>query len=497
MEDDRSRLVVIVAGYPEKMANFRNSNPGLSRRFPEENIFQFPDYSPGELHDIFDRMLAGRDIPTNAMVDAILSDIIQGLYSARDETFGNAGEMRNLVDAIERKRAARIIQAKLPFNTPLVAEDIPEKYSRFFPIAPPEVDVLFKDLNNLVGLKPVKDYLVQLVSRIQVDNFFRQQGFKGIPVLPLQHLIFTGNPGTGKTTVARLIGKIYHSLGLLSKGHCVEVSRADLVAGYVGQTAAKTKNTIKKAVEGVLFIDEAYTLRRGGENDYGLEAIDMLVKTMDEFAGRLLIIIAGYPREIEQFLNSNPGLSSRFAPSIQFPDYSVDELTLIFKNLADQEGYGYSPDVLQELKSKFNVIKWQDEINFGNARAVKEVFEQMKGRLANRLVKHQIKENVTNLKKMREFHFEDLPEFGYQVTLNNRPDDKGLDAGNLADIFYKTPLNYQKEKKSVGIYPDRRKHYYRYIKVPRGVPLPGSTDLNDDPMTPVSQEANKKRLGKP
>jgi len=497
MEDDRSRLVVIVAGYPEKMANFRNSNPGLSRRFPEENIFQFPDYSPGELHDIFDRMLAGRDIPTNAMVDAILSDVIQGLYSARDETFGNAGEMRNLVDAIERKRAARIIQAKLPFNTPLVAEDIPEKYRRFLPIAPPELDVLFKDLNNLVGLEPIKDYLVQLVSRIQVDDFFRQQGFKGIPVPPLQHLIFTGNPGTGKTTVARLIGKIYHSLGLLSKAHCVEVSRADLVAGYVGQTAAKTKNTIKKAVEGVLFIDEAYTLRRGGENDYGLEAIDMLVKTMDEFAGRLLIIIAGYPREIEQFLNSNPGLSSRFAPSIQFPDYSVDELTLIFKNLADQEGYGHSPDVLQELKSKFNVIKWQDEINFGNARAVKEVFEQMKGRLANRLVKHHIKENITDLKKMREFHFEDLPEFGYQVTLNNRPDDKGLDAGNLADIFYETPLNYQKEKKSVGIYPDRRKHYYRYKKVPRGVPLPGSIDLNDDPMTPVSQEANKKRLDKP
>jgi stage V sporulation protein K len=341
-----------------------------------------------------------------------------------------------------------------------------------------------------VGLNPVKDYLYQLVNRLKVDQLFRQQGFTGISELPLQHLIFTGNPGTGKTTVARLIGQIYRSLGLLSKGHCIEVNRADLVAGYVGQTALKTRNVIKKALEGVLFIDEAYTLNRGGVNDFGLEAIDMLVKTMDEYSGKLLIIIAGYPIEIEQFLKSNPGLTSRFAPPIQFPDYSVDDLSLIFQKLADQEGYGYSPDLLQELKSKFNQMKWQDEINFGNARAAKEIFNEMKGRLANRLVKHQIKESNIDIKEMRQFYFEDLPQYGYRVNLTQKSDEKAISAGTINEIFYKSAVDPKKGKDSKGISYQRRR-YYMPRKPYRATVSTESAETDKDHLAPLIRESKQ------
>jgi SpoVK/Ycf46/Vps4 family AAA+-type ATPase len=390
MEDERGRLVVIVAGYPEKMEKFRRSNPGLPRRFPEENVISFPNYQPADLWKILSEMLVQRNIPITGAIENSMVEIIQGMYNMRDETFGNAGEMRNLADALERKRASRIVQNRLPVQSPLTREDLPEKYQSFLPAPLPDIDNLLGGLNEMVGLAPIKQYLLRMVQRLKVESAFKKAHPSGSPCSYMQHLVFCGNPGTGKTSVARLIGNIYHSLGLLRKGHCVEVSRADLVAGYVGQTALKTNEKIRQALDGILFIDEAYGLSRGGENDYGQEAIDNLVKAMDTYAGRLVVIIAGYPKEMEHFLNSNPGLSSRFAPPVYFPDFSPAELVEIFEKLATREGYLYPPEILPDIRLNLELSRRHmlllHKRSFGNARAAIEIFDQMKGRLAERLM---------------------------------------------------------------------------------------------------------------
>lgn len=423
MEDERGRLVVIVAGYPEKMEKIRRSNPGLPRRFPEENVINFPNYNPAELWKILSEMLLQRNIPITGAVERSLLEVIQGMYNMRDETFGNAGEMRNLADALERKRASRIVQNRLPVQSPLTREDLPEKYQSYLPAPLPDIDSLLAGLNEMVGLAPIKQYLVRMVQRLKVESTMKKARPTGSPCSYVQHLVFCGNPGTGKTTIARLIGNIYRALGLLRKGHCVEVSRADLVAGYVGQTALKTNEKIKQALDGVLFIDEAYGLSRGGENDYGQEAIDSLVKGIKAYSGRLVVIIAGYPREMEHFLNSNPGLSSRFAPPVYFPDYSPAELVEIFEKVAAREEYLYPPQILSDIRLNLELSRQRDKRNFGNARAVIEIFDQMKGRLAERLVNlPAFKESPDSLDSslFQTFTTEDMPEPAYPVDFNLR-----------------------------------------------------------------------------
>ena len=427
MEDERGRLVVIVAGYPEKMEKFRRSNPGLPRRFPEENVINFPNYNPTDLWKILSDMLVQRNIPFTGTVERALEEVIQGMYNMRDETFGNAGEMRNLADALERKRASRIVQKRLPVQSPLTREDLPEKYQSFLPAPVPDIDNLLAGLNGMVGLAPIKQYLVRMVQRLQVESTLKKTRLSDSPCSYVQHLVFCGNPGTGKTTVGRLLGNIYRALGLLRKGHCIEVSRADLVAGYVGQTALKTNEKIKQALDGILFIDEAYGLSRGGENDYGQEAIDSLVKAMDTYAGRLVVIIAGYPKEMEHFLNSNPGLSSRFAPPVYFPDYSPAELVEIFEKVAGKAGYTYPSQILTDIRLNLELSRkhmlLMHKRSFGNARAVLDIFDQMKGRLAERLVNMPaFKDAPATLDQalFQTFIPEDVPEPAYPVDLTPR-----------------------------------------------------------------------------
>jgi SpoVK/Ycf46/Vps4 family AAA+-type ATPase len=384
MEDERSRLVVIVAGYPAKMEHFLQSNPGLPRRFPKENHFDFSDYSPDELWEILSRMLESRQILIDPPFVDVLREMIAALYAGRDETFGNAGEMRNLADSLDRRRAYRIVRKSLPDDTPLDLEDVPEKYRVYLRAKHVEIDTVLSELEGLVGNESVKDFIRSLAQRLQFDQA-RLRCDPGVVISsPLQHLVFTGSPGTGKTTVARLLGQIYHSLGLLRRGHCVEVSRADLVAGYVGQTALKTRAKIKEALDGVLFIDEAYTLERGGTVDYGREAIDMLVKAMEDFRSRLLIVVAGYPREMERFILANPGLMSRFGTTVEFADFSPEELVEILRRRVERENYWIDPQVQQKVRDYLVYLAQRDKENFGNARTVNIVFEQMKSRLAER-----------------------------------------------------------------------------------------------------------------
>ncbi len=212
---------------------------------------------------------------------------------------------------------------------------------------------------------------------------------KGLPMLPMSfHLVFSGNPGTGKTTVARIVSKIYKNLGVISKGNLVEVDRSGLVAGFVGQTAIKTREVIDSAKGGVLFIDEAYSLTPGGsQSDYGSEAIEVLLKAMEDQRGDLVVIVAGYTDEMEDFLNSNPGLKSRFNKFIHFADYTPKELLDIFSLISKKHGYRLTDDAEGELEKLITLIYENRTENFANARITRNMFESVIQHQANRVVK--------------------------------------------------------------------------------------------------------------
>ena len=250
------------------------------------------------------------------------------------------------------------------------------------PIAP--LAALLAQLDALTGLASVKADIRQLIDLTLVDQKRRAAG---LPVAQVsRHLIFTGNPGTGKTTVARLIAQLYAAIGVLPTGQLVEVTRTDLVAGYVGQTAIKTTNAMKRALGGVLFIDEAYALTRsaGTGNDFGQEAIDTLVQLMEDHRDKLVVIAAGYPKEMTQFTHANPGLPSRFPHTIHFPDYTTDELITIFQAICTHNRYQPTPAALTALRR--HLANTPRTPGFGNGRLIRNTFEAALPRQASRII---------------------------------------------------------------------------------------------------------------
>jgi SpoVK/Ycf46/Vps4 family AAA+-type ATPase len=227
----------------------------------------------------------------------------------------------------------------------------------------------------------VKTEVRRLTSLLRVQQLRAEHDLPTIETS--RHLVFTGNPGTGKTTVARLLSQIYRTLDVVDRGHLVETDRADLVAGYVGQTATKTKSVLESALGGTVLIDEAYALARGGENDFGREAIDTLVKFMEDHRDDLAVVVAGYPNEMQEFIDTNPGLQSRFARTLEFPDYTTDELVRIFDGMSGKQEYHLDHDARQQLVT---VIEAEPRgRGFGNARFVRNVFEQAVSMQAVRL----------------------------------------------------------------------------------------------------------------
>lgn len=249
----------------------------------------------------------------------------------------------------------------------------------------PTLEELLAKLDRLVGLDTVKTEIRTLVNVARVREMRRKEGLKVPP--SGYHMVFVGPPGTGKTTVARLLGAIFHSLGLLSKGHLTEVDRAELVAGYVGQTAIKTDKVVQEALGGVLFIDEAYSLSPdNSDQDFGREAIETLLKLMEDHREDLVVIVAGYRDRMETFLESNPGLRSRFTRFIDFPDYTPEQLTLIFTKMSEEDGYTLAEGASEAAKSILNREYEMRTQNFGNARLVRNLFERSLTSQANRLV---------------------------------------------------------------------------------------------------------------
>lgn len=231
-----------------------------------------------------------------------------------------------------------------------------------------------RDLDRLIGLDNVKELVYEIYALLQVAQYRGEAGLQAQP--QVYHMIFKGNPGTGKTTVARLLAKLFQSMGLLAKGHLVEVERADLVGEYIGHTALKTRELVKKALGGVLFIDEAYSLARGGEKDFGKEAIDTLVKAMEDHKNQFVLILAGYTLEIEAFLMTNPGLPSRFPIQIEFQDYTIDQLTQIAEGMMKERDYALLPQALVKLRQLIAAEKQESLYHFSNARYVRNVLEK-------------------------------------------------------------------------------------------------------------------------
>ncbi|HVF44220.1 MAG TPA: AAA family ATPase [Pyrinomonadaceae bacterium] len=249
---------------------------------------------------------------------------------------------------------------------------------------PRPLEELLAELDALVGLERVKADVRQLINFLKVQKLREEQGLKSLPAS--RHLVFYGNPGTGKTTVARLVSQIYRTLGVLRSGHLVETDRAGLVAGFVGQTAMKVRDAVRKALGGVLFIDEAYTLSTGGANDFGQEAVETLLKMMEDHRDDLVVIVAGYTGKMQDFLDSNPGLRSRFNKHLRFDDYGVEQLVHIFKSFCKKAEFKVTEGAEKELSSIFTILTASRDETFGNARAARNLFEATLSKQANRLV---------------------------------------------------------------------------------------------------------------
>lgn len=242
-----------------------------------------------------------------------------------------------------------------------------------------------EELNRLIGLKEIKHFVCEIYALLKIG---RQRELAGLSSeQQVLHMVFKGNPGTGKTTVARILGRLFREMGVLSEGHLIEVERADLVGEYIGHTAQRTREWVKKAMGGILFIDEAYALARGGEKDFGREAVDTLVKAMEDFNNHFILILAGYPLEMEQFLSSNPGLPSRFPIQITFPDYTISELMKIADTMLEERQYRMMPQAKNKLRQYLlQMVNSPFHHDFGNAREVRNEIEKAIRRQAFRLL---------------------------------------------------------------------------------------------------------------
>ncbi|MFD0691740.1 AAA family ATPase [Actinomadura fibrosa] len=400
-------LVVVLTGPEAELNGLLKSHADLAASFPR--TVRFPDLTEDELVEVF----AGKAADAGFALAPGVLDKVRGLVqsAARDRGFGNARIMINLLDRAVALQGRRVLADGIVDETEsldvILLEDVPDTLARGRDEIPGDP---LADVDRLIGLETIKREVASLVAEARAEQI-RRDVAGGPPASPTRHMVFMGNPGTAKTTIARLIAAVYAQLGLLSSGHLVEVTRADLVAEFIGQTAPRVRGAVERALGGVLFVDEAYALSQssGDQRDFGHEAVAELLRLMEEHRGDLVVIVAGYDAEMERFLKFNPGLESRFPKVLRFPDYSDDELVTIFEYMATEAGFALAPGVLDALRG---LVSAQPRgASFGNARLVRNLLEAAISRQASRITAaHDERPGEIEATEVRLLRPEDLPE---------------------------------------------------------------------------------------
>lgn len=420
---DSKDIAIIVAGYPDEMDIFLESNPGLKSRFTM--FYEFPDYVPQELMQISEFACKKRGVKLSPTASDTLYKSLVDSYRNRDKFFGNARLVNSLIDEAKMNLGLRIMKTehpeKLEFDAlaTIESEDIDKVFKAhkgLLPDIPIDEDLLKESiakLRRMIGLEKVKNDIEELVKLVR---YYKDIG-KDVRKTFSLHAVFSGNPGTGKTTVARILAQIYKALGILERGHLVECDRQSMVGGYIGQTAIKTSELIDKSMGGVLFIDEAYALSDSGSADYGKEAIETLLKRMEDRRGEFIVIAAGYTNNMEKFLESNPGLKSRFDRSFYFEDFKPEELLQIALNQLEENNVKPDSKATEHLGLYINFLYKNRDKYFGNGRAVRKIIEEA---IRNQHIRlSEVPKAKRTPKLLGTLTYEDIEEFKTDNTPNN------------------------------------------------------------------------------
>lgn len=385
LSDGAGDVAIIFAGYPSEMETFLDSNAGLKSRLNLK--FDFPDYMPQELIEIAAYAAREKDVKLTKQANAFLYDKLVESYRKRDRFFGNARMVYNIMEKAKMNLGLRVMKTNEVLEdiskdklSKVRVEDLERIYKEKtkqlpdIPINEEELERSLVDLDKLIGLKAVKQNIHELVKLVRFYKDTKKDVLNSFSL----HTVFTGNPGTGKTTVARIMARIFKALGIIERGHLIECDRQSLVAGFVGQTALKTTQKINEAEGGILFIDEAYALYSGGSRgDFGSEAIETLLKRMEDQNNQFAVIVAGYPEEMKEFVESNPGLKSRFNRTLHFEDMALEDLMAIANFQIKDRAYSISKKAATHLEGYFKHLLFGKDKFFGNGRVVRNTIQEI------------------------------------------------------------------------------------------------------------------------